>query len=444
MKRINNLYDKMISYRNINNIYHRIRINSHNKKSIINFDKYKNSNLIDILERLKYGTYKFSKYHIFLIHEKKYRIIMSENVSDKTVNELVSYYILLPSFNNLIDSNIATRKGKGSSYGYYLFEKYINSIGIDKDIYVLRIDIKKYFYNIDHDILYSMIERRIKDKKALKIIKELISLTDDSYINKEINSLITKEIDRVSKLNISNKEKELKIKELRSIPLYKKGKGLSIGCLSNQLFAVYFLNNIDYYIKEVLKCKHYIRYMDDIYILSDNNIYLKECFIKIKEELSKIKLDINSKSGIYSLKEGISFLGYIYTKKNNRLLIRYDNNTIRKINRKLKKLYKDDFDNYFRSISSYKGYFIRCNTLLYFNNYINICMNNRYDKYIIIKKKYPSIMIFIKCKNKYYTYEEDLLYIENNYHKRYLYRKDLNKLNNYILLEDNMVKIIEQ
>ncbi|UKI27684.1 MAG: hypothetical protein L6V91_03640 [Bacilli bacterium] len=73
---------------------------------------------------------------------------MSETISDKIVNQLVGYFILLPSFKCLIDSNIATRKGRGSSYGYRLFEKYVNDIGTNKNIYVLRIDIKKYFFII--------------------------------------------------------------------------------------------------------------------------------------------------------------------------------------------------------------------------------------------------------------------------------------------------------
>ena len=94
----------------------------------MDFIRYKNCYLIDILEKLKSREYKFSNYHIFLIHEKKYRIIMSESVCDKIVNQMISYFILLPSFKCLIDENIATRKNRGSSYGYKLFEKYVNNI----------------------------------------------------------------------------------------------------------------------------------------------------------------------------------------------------------------------------------------------------------------------------------------------------------------------------
>ena len=405
MKRTKDLYDNMISYSNILYVFNKVKNKCHNKNKIMEFIRYKNCYLVDILSNLKNNSYIFSNYNIFLIHEKKYRIIMSESISDKIVNQMISYFILLPSFNCLIDSNIATRKNRGSNYGYKLFEKYINNIGINKDIYVLRIDIKKYFYNINHNILLSMLERRIKDKKSINILKNIINLTDNKYVNDNIKKLIGKEINRVNNLNISIKEKNRLINELNNIPLYRKGYGFSIGCLSNQLLAVFFLNDIDYYIKEILKCEHYIRYMDDMYILSDNRSLLEDVFKIIKDKLRSIELDINNKSGIYRTKEGISFLGYTYSIKNNRLLIRYDNNTIKSINKKLKKEYKNNFNGYYKSITSYKGYFIRCNTNLYNDSYRWLCINNLYDKYRIIKNKYKDYIVFIKYNNTYYTYD---------------------------------------
>ena len=437
MRRIGNLYDSMISYRNIVFVYNRIRSKCHNKNKIMYFDRYKNCYLIDILERLKSGNYRFSRYNIFLIHEKKYRIIMSENIFDKIVNQMISYYILLPSMKCLIDSNIATRRNKGSGYGYKLFEKYINSI--NGDVYVLRIDISKYFYNIDHDILFSKLEKRIKDKKALYIIKKIISLTDDDYVNKSISYLINREIKRVNSLNISVNEKNKLIDELKSIPLYNNGKGLSIGCLSNQLMAVFYLNDLDHYIKEVLGCKYYIRYMDDIYILSGDYNYLKWCFGSIIDELRGIKLDVNKKSGIYRLKEGVSFLGYTYING----FIRYDSNTIRRINRKIKYLYDNDFDLFFRSISSYKGYFIRCNTSLFFSRYNDLCMNSRYDKYLVIKKRYSNYLVFIKYRNRYYTYGNDLCYVNKRFGTNYRWfkRSVVYSFDNVIIFMDNSIVV---
>lgn len=440
MKRISNLYDNMICYSNVLFVFNRIKNKSHNKNKIMLFMRYKNCYLYDILEKLRNNSYSFSNYHIFLIHEKKYRIIMSESVSDKIVNQMVSYFILLPSFNCLIEENIATRSGKGSSYGYRLFEKYVNDIGTNKNIYVLRIDIKKYFYNISHEILLFMLERRIKDKKAINILKKIIDLTDNDYLNNNINSLINKEINRINYLKTSSNEKIKLINELRSIPLYRKGYGLSIGCLTNQLLACFFLNDIDHIIKEELNCSRYIRYMDDLYLISDDKGYLECCFDRINDELNRIELDINNKSGIYRLKEGVSFLGYTYTLTSNKLLVRYDNSTIKKIRRKINYLYDNAFVSYYSSISSYKGYFIRCNTNLFFDKYNYLCIYNNYDKYRIIKNRYKGYIVFIKVKNRYYTYDDDLVYINglfgtNVYYFKYYKLLYLKK--DYAILDGN-------
>lgn len=434
----------MISYSNILFVFNNVKNRCHNKNKLMKFIRFKNCYLYDILEKLRNNSYSFSNYHIFLIHEKKYRIIMSETISDKIVNQLVGYFILLPSFKCLIDSNIATRKGRGSSYGYRLFEKYVNDIGTNKNIYVLRIDIKKYFYNISHVILLSMLERRIKDKKAINILKKIIDLTDYDYVNDNIKKLIDKEIGRVNSLNISIREKDKLINELKSIPLYRKGYGLSIGCLTNQLMAIFYLNDIDHIIKEELNCSRYIRYMDDLYLISDDKGYLECCFDRINDELNRIELNINNKSGIYRLKEGVSFLGYTYTLTSNKLLVRYDNNTIRRIDKKLKYLFDNDFNSYYSSISSYKGYFIRCNTNLFFDKYNYLCIYNNYDKYRIIKKRYKGYIVFIKIKNRYYTYDDDLIYINglfgtNVYYFKYyklLYIKMY-----YVILEGNCIML---
>lgn len=363
MKRVNNIYNNIVNYSNINNVFNILIKNINNKKYLYNYIKYKNCFIIDILERLYNNNYIFSKYNIFLIKDKKYRIIMSECISDKLVNYFISYYILIPNLGCLIDSTVATRKNKGCEYAYKLFNKYIYKLGIN-NIYVLKIDIKKYFYNINHDKLNSMLERKFKDRKCLNLLYQVIDSTDSSYINAEITSIVNKEIDRVNKLNISSKEKNIKIKELKSIPLYKKGIGLSIGCLTNQVLANFYLHDIDIYIKEKLKCKYYIRYMDDLVLLDKDKSKLNKWFKDIESKLNNIDLEINKKSNIYKLDVGVSFLGYTYKVNNNKVIIKYNKKTISKISKRLKYLKKHNYNKYILSLNSYKGYFKRSNTKL--------------------------------------------------------------------------------
>lgn len=203
---MNNLYINMIKYENIKYIFYKVKRSCKNKEAINKFKLNLNINLYRILELLYKREYKFNKYKIFMIKDPKYRIIMSENIQDKIVNHLISKYILLPSLESkFIDTNVATRINRGSSYAYNKFIKYINNLKYQKkEIYVLKIDIKKYFYNIEHNILFNKISKYIKDKDALKIIKDIINSTNEEYVNKNIIDLKNKTIKYISNLNISN------------------------------------------------------------------------------------------------------------------------------------------------------------------------------------------------------------------------------------------------
>lgn len=367
MKRKSNLFPSILNEKNALMMYKTIKQNCKNKKEVYHFALNLNQNIQEMIQKLDKDIYKFDKYRIFIIKEPKYRLIMSEKAEDKIVNHLVAKFILLPALDSsLIDSNVATRYKKGSGHAFKLFLKYTNRLFREKkEIFVLKIDISKYFYNIDHEICMNLIEKKIKDERALKITKEILDTTNHAYINKEVKYMVEKEKRRVGKLNISEHEKELKIEQLNAIPLYYNGKGLPIGNMTSQILAVYYLNEIDHFIKEQLKFKNYIRYMDDLIIMDTDKERLKEGYEKIKERIEGVKLKTNKKSNIYRLSNGVTFLGYTFKSYKSKLIIRYNTQTSRRIARRLKNLKRFDYEKYERSRASYKGFLSRCNTSLY-------------------------------------------------------------------------------
>lgn len=366
MKRKNVLYENMISYNNILSVYKKIKNSTKNKKEVYNYELNLNQNLLDTLFSLSKTTYVFSKYNIFLVREPKYRLIMSEIFPDKVVNHLFSKYVLSYALQStLINSNVATRKDKGSKEAYRLFIKYTNKLIYEKKkIYVLKLDISKYFYNINHNILMNMVSEKIKDERVLDMLKVILDTTDNDYVNKTILSVVNREIYKVNKLNISTSEKEKLINELKSIPLYRKGYGLPIGNMSSQILAVFFLNKVDHFIKEKLNCKYYIRYMDDLVILGNDKEELKNIFESVSKYIESFDLNVNKKSGIYSLSNSVNFLGYNFKVFNNKLIIRYRSDTIKRVNKRLKNLKVYDNEMYLKSVASYKGYFLLCNTIV--------------------------------------------------------------------------------
>lgn len=129
-------------------------------------------------------------------------------------------------------------------------------------------DVRKYFENINKDILYNILSRKIQDEKLLWLLKEII------YSNEE-------------------------------------EKGLPIGNYTSQMFANIYLNEVDQYIKHKLHCKWYFRYMDDSIILVRTKQEAKEILQKIQAFLKeKLELELNSKTQIFKNKQGVNFCGY--------------------------------------------------------------------------------------------------------------------------------------
>lgn len=360
--KLNLKYDDIVDIDKIREMYHIIRTNTKNRGKLHKFELFYSSNIISILEALRSKCYKHSKYNVFLVHEPKYRIIMSEIMSDKVVNHLISKYILAPGiYPHLIPQNVATREGKGTKEGIRYLKMYINKLKLNYDkVYVLKCDIKKYFYSIDHELVLEKCKRFIDDPEVFQLVLNVVKSTDEDYVNSAIDKVVKKEIDRVSKLNIL--DKDIKIEELKRIPRYPKGKGLPIGNMTSQLLAVYFLNDLDHYIKERLHCKYYIRYMDDFVIFDHDKERLKVLRKEIEEKLKEFKLELNKKTNIYDLNHGFGFLGYYYFLKGKRLIIKINPQTKRRIKKKMRKLKKINAPNYEQVKASYMGYLKQAHT----------------------------------------------------------------------------------
>ena len=355
-------FDYMIDYDIIENIYKKICSRTKHKKKIILFETSKFAYFIRIYSLLKERTYTHGKYNIFLIKYPKYRIIMSENLHDKIVNHLVSKYCLYPVINkHLLDINIATRPGMGLDKGINYIKKTFNLIRNEyNEYYCLKCDISKYFYSIDHEILFQKLEKILFDVDVINLIKNIVNSTNLDYVNKRIISLVNNEIKKINKLDCSSRSKEKVVEKLKAIPLYSSGKGLPIGNMTSQILAIFYLNDLDHYIKEKLHIKYYLRYMDDLILFHKDKDYLKYCKNKIAEKLKKEKLLLNNKTSIIKISNGLVFLGYRFINKNGKIILLMNKN----MRKKIKKRYKKDGN---IILNKYNGYFLRCKSHKYRN-----------------------------------------------------------------------------
>lgn len=291
MKRIGNLYENIYKLENIMQAFDEVCKNTKNKRKVNNYRNYKCIYISRIYNTLINHNYVVGTYNIFTIYEPKKRRIVSQAIFDKIVNHLVSRYILIPAIDSkLISTNVASRKNLGTKAGLEYFNKFNRICKIKYGTYyILKCDISKFFASINHEILKNKISKIIKDKYALDIVFKIIDSDEE---------------------------------------------GLSIGNMTSQVLAVFYLNDLDHYIKEDLKIKYYVRYQDDFLLFHNSKLYLKECLEKIKKFLKKEDLKLNPKSRLYKSSDNFIFLGRNKYGK----YAKYRN-----INRKLKKrfyLYK--------------------------------------------------------------------------------------------------------
>ena len=266
MKRKKNLYNSICDYNNILNSYNEVCRNTRNKRRVANLKEYKSIYISRIYDILKNKKYTVGPYNKFIIYEPKKRIIVSQNVQDKIVNHLVARYILYPALlPDLLNFNVASRKDMGMKKSLELYKKYRNYFKCRYgNYYILKCDISKFFASIDHDILKEKLKRKIKDKKSLKIIFDVIDSDE---------------------------------------------QGLSIGNMTSQILAIFYLNDMDHFIKEKLHIKGVIRYQDDFILFHESKDYLKYCLNELTKFLEKENLKLNSKTRLYKDTDNFIFIG---------------------------------------------------------------------------------------------------------------------------------------
>ncbi len=269
-KTIRNVYDKAISFDKILMAHKKARKGKREKKEVIKFEMNLEGEILRLEEELRYGRYKPQKYKEFKIYEPKERTIMASPYTDRVVHQWYVENFIKPYF---VPQFITTSYAGIENRGMHKASKDVqNAMRIAKkswnEYYILKMDVTKYFQNIDKRILWDILKRKIKDKKLLWLTRTILLSTEGM-------------------------------------------KGLPLGNYTSQMFANIYLNELDQYAKHRLKCKFYFRYMDDIVILCKNKLVAQDNLEKLTSYLSKnLKLTFNSKTRIFKDIQGVNFCGY--------------------------------------------------------------------------------------------------------------------------------------
>lgn len=280
MNKPRDLWQELCTYKNLELAWQKARKHKTLKPYVIEFEKNLEKNLLLLRTELLLHSYRPKPLETFILRDPKTRKISKSDFRDRIVHHAICN-IIEPIFDkSFIYDSYANRKGKGTLAAIKRFDDF--KIKVSRNLtnltkakrikgFVLKADVRHYFNTVDHQILIKIIRSKIRDKRIVWLIRTILS---------------------------NHKTKEL-------------GKGMPLGNLTSQFFANIYLNELDQYVKHILKAKHYIRYVDDFIIMhhsAEQLEYFKEminCFLK-KELVLQLHPD---KSKIRPLYAGNDFLG---------------------------------------------------------------------------------------------------------------------------------------
>ncbi|WP_379963954.1 reverse transcriptase/maturase family protein [Epilithonimonas sp. UC225_85] len=307
MKRIGNIFQKISGLENLIIADGKAQKGKSKQYGVISHNKNRENNILKLHQMLMDKTYKTSKYDVFKVYEPKEREVFRLSYFPDRITHHAIMNILEPIFLKVFTTDsYSCIKGKGIHAASFNLRKALKNE--DETTYCLKLDIKKFYPSVDHDILKSLLRKKFKDSDLIWLLNEIID----------------------------------------SAP------GLPIGNYLSQYFANFYLTYFDHWIKEDLRIKYYFRYADDIVILSADKNILHRIFSQIENYMnSNLKLEIKNNYQIFPITaRGIDFVGYIHFHTHTLLRKSIKKRFARMLKRNPRR----------ESIASYTGWTKHCNS----------------------------------------------------------------------------------
>lgn len=291
------------------------------RKDVQEFSTKLMDNIFSLHNDLFQHTYNHGSYQAFKINDPKPRDIHKASVRDRLLHHAI-YRVLYPFFDRIfIADSYSCRNNKGTHRAINKFREYANSVSKNstKTCWILKCDIKKFFANIDHQILLKILQEYIPDEAIINLLENIIE----------------------------------------SFPV-----GLPLGNLTSQLFVNIYMNKFDQFTKHKLKAEYYIRYADDFVFLSEDRSWLEKQIPVVENFLKKeLELELHpNKFSIKTLSSGVDFLGMINFPHHRVLRTKTKRRMIRKLKDK-----KTDLENaiiskesFEQSLQAYLGILKQC------------------------------------------------------------------------------------
>jgi len=277
----------------------------HNTANAIAFEVDYESNLVELCEEINSGTYQSGRSITFIVDRPVKREIFAADFRDRVVHHLIINK-LNPFFEKeFIRDSYACRIGKGTHFGIQRINRFIRqcSLNYTKDCYILKLDIKGFFMCINKNLLFERLKMFIDDKYK-KQDKDLVVELCQKVIF----------YDPTKKCIIKGRRKNWEgLPPNKNLFYSSQNCGLPIGNLTIQIFANFYMNPFDHFIKHDLGIRYYGRYVDDFVIVHPDKEYLKSLVPKIKGFLEKgLRLTLHpNKIYLQHYTKGVKYLGAV-------------------------------------------------------------------------------------------------------------------------------------
>lgn len=307
MKRINNIYNKICSIENLQLADMKARKGKADQYGIKQHDKNRDADIAALHEMLISKTYITSPYTTFTIFEPKERVIFRLPYFPDRITHHAVMNVLEPVFTAMFTADTySCIKKKGIHGAARAVKKALKDVPGTK--YCLKLDIKKFYPSVDHEILKQLLRRKFKDADLLWLLDGIIDSAD----------------------------------------------GLPIGNYLSQYLANFYLTYFDHWIKETLGVKYYFRYADDLVFLHHSKPYLHQLLARIREYLqTNLHLTVKDNYQVFPVAaRSIDFVGYRFYHTHILLRKSIKQNFARMIARRKNPA----------SIASYNGWAVHCNS----------------------------------------------------------------------------------
>lgn len=343
---------QIFSYENLLKCYYECRKRKRYTANAAKFEINFEGELLKLQKELQGHTYRPGRSICFVVTKPKAREIFAADFRDRIVHHILVGY-LEPIFERkFISQSYACRKGKGAHKAIKDLKRYIGKAtkGNTQKAHYLQIDIQSFFVSIKKHILLKLLKKRVKNPEILWLAERII-------FHNPAQNYFYKGKPELFKLIPSHKT-------LFKVP---KNQGLPIGNLTSQFFANVYLDELDQFVKHKLKAKYYLRYVDDLVILSQSRGQLKIWRGEIDKFLrEKLKLKLHPKKQILQdIDKGIDFVGFVVKRGyvlTRRRIVKNFKEKLWKINRNLKEFTEQEIKQMSSMVNSYYGQFRHSNT----------------------------------------------------------------------------------